>query len=47
MSDNNIPIEEVVEEKITGYEERGNTVILVAIDGEYLIIIHTPAFRLP
>ena len=34
MTLNQVPVEEMVDDKIRTFEERGNTVILVAIDGE-------------
>lgn len=39
MSLNNVLVEEVVETKIKDYEEQGNTVILVAIDGKWLVLL--------
>ncbi len=39
MAQNRLNVEQVVEDKIKGFEEKGNTVVLVAVDGKPLLLL--------
>ena len=39
MSQNGLRVEQLMEDKIKEFEEKGNTVILVAVDGKLLLLL--------